>query len=1146
MSKRDSFLRSVCKDSVEDFLNFILLHKNNSDPFDLKELLQEFPRKQKEELWERLKRLLTDVLLDNPVENWQQHEDSDDEMEVEGALNMKNLAVISGVTEVVAASVHVIDENVVYSDLLEIAIILNGILPALPKFQGVLKITIQRLFEAWWDKGLEGKEELGKTAFIMLLEKSLLAKFSNADIIRLCRFQQALLNFEFNSEASNEVKDVLLQCFMSAGHMKREEGRRFLSFLFSWDVEFIKMIHGTIKNQLHFFPKSMMAYVAEVYFRAWNKASGMFLKTIEYSCIQDFMHYGVHLPQNSPVHSKVRELLSYFHQQKLRQGVDEMLHRLYQPILWRGLKARNSEVRANAAILFVEAFPIRDPGLTNEEVDIAIQRQFEEIFNLLEDPQPLVRSTGVLGVCRIAGKYWEMIPPSILTDFLTKVLRDLSADISSADVRCSVFKCLPVTLDNRMSHPLLEQLLPGLKNSLHDNSEKVRVAFVDMLLKIKAARAAKFWKICPMEHLLARLELDARPVARRIVNLLFNSFFPVNQLEDVWCERCVTLIQMNPMAARKFYQYAHEHTAPTNIAKLMLVIRRCLNACIQRAEHNEDSSSGGDDEHQIENISVLDSVLSVSDGATMASLLEIIVILWKSIHKALNENEEAKNYTIAKFATVLPEYFKTFKDDRCTVPLVILASFMPATAVPTFSCGVLSKLRNLDKGADENKYSSLIDCLCRWGKVSHVLELITDWLTEGLPQKDKKVPQRRVRIQEMEEPKLEMALNFLEYILTNIMSRECLLDLPQKKLNQLLRALEAIKELLTSFLSTSEEVLHDIGMNTALRAFGLYCRLTIHFQNKFCAEGRTYLSVLENSAGWIDEEMLQFLHVPGKEMEASEHQSEVARQVVEVYLAVCKDIVMIGVSDTEFQAQLLGLALAVMHSEKGVFSLPILISILKEITMNCLAQNIYSTSEKTKEILDIVQKVFHKILEILARRSRKNQEEALQILGSIQSVLGEFINTVQNWHGAHEAAHQEMLSTVLAAVLAETIHSLKKKSDPEDVAPPETTAEMPLLSSYLLAIVLKYPGVTRSFLNELTECINSEAIQEVVGLVAALHVLLILSKGKVKVKRAAIKDTAVAIHRKFQHYNENISESSDIERALYASSNKHLEDLLHL
>lgn len=68
-----------------------------------------------------------------------------------------------------------------------------------------------------------------------------------------------------------------------------------------------------------------------------------------------------------------------------------------------------------------------------------------------------------------------------------------------------------------------------------------------------------------MEDILVRLEMDSRPVSRRLVSLIFNSFLPVNQPEEVWCERCVTLIQMNRAAARRFYQYAHEHTASTNI-----------------------------------------------------------------------------------------------------------------------------------------------------------------------------------------------------------------------------------------------------------------------------------------------------------------------------------------------------------------------------------------------------------------------------------------------------------------------------------------------------------------------------------------------------------------------------------------------------
>ncbi len=52
-------------------------------------------------------------------------------------------------------------------------------------------------------------------------------------------------------------------------------------------------------------------------------------------------------------------------------------------------------------------------------------------------------------------------------------------------------QCLTIVLDNALSHQLLEKLLPTLKYSLHDTSEKVRTAFLDMLIKVKAVRAAK-------------------------------------------------------------------------------------------------------------------------------------------------------------------------------------------------------------------------------------------------------------------------------------------------------------------------------------------------------------------------------------------------------------------------------------------------------------------------------------------------------------------------------------------------------------------------------------------------------------------------------------------------------------------------------
>lgn len=80
----------------------------------------------------------------------------------------------------------------------------------------------------------------------------------------------------------------------------------------------------------------------------------------------------------------------------------------------------------------------------------------------------MVRSTATLGVCKILAKCWELLPPTIITDFLKKLVMELAGDTSSPDVRCSVFKvgdavtCCPdvlIVLENIDTWSLLELII---------------------------------------------------------------------------------------------------------------------------------------------------------------------------------------------------------------------------------------------------------------------------------------------------------------------------------------------------------------------------------------------------------------------------------------------------------------------------------------------------------------------------------------------------------------------------------------------------------------------------------------------------------------------------------------------------------------
>ncbi|KAJ4920329.1 hypothetical protein JOQ06_027979 [Pogonophryne albipinna] len=356
MSKREAFLESCCTENVDDFLRFIQLHRNKTEPFDVEEVLQEMNRDQRQTLWGKLSSLLQDA------------------MEVEAAADPSHVrSVVDGVTLVAAESLKVLQDGETYSSLLEIIHRLHDLLELQPVSEAPLQLQILRLCDAWWKKDLKEKETFGRSAMIIALTKSFDLKKPGTEIQRVWSLREVLLGLDYTSEDNKQMMDLLLKCFQRPAFLRNDDGKRFLVFLFSWNINFISVIHGTIKNQLEFFSMMVTAHIAEIYFRAWKKAGGDFLEKIESSCVQDLMQNAIFLHRSSPI-------VSYFHSRKGCEKVDKMLSNLYKPILWKALSAPNFEVRANATLLFTEAFPVLDMENGNKSTDEATQKQLDTVM----------------------------------------------------------------------------------------------------------------------------------------------------------------------------------------------------------------------------------------------------------------------------------------------------------------------------------------------------------------------------------------------------------------------------------------------------------------------------------------------------------------------------------------------------------------------------------------------------------------------------------------------------------------------------------------------------------------------------------------------------------------------------------------------
>lgn len=78
-------------------------------------------------------------------------------------------------------------------------------------------------------------------------------------------------------------------------------------------------------------------------------------------------------------------LLNVLNNNKRNKDVDEMIYRLYEPILFRSLKVANPIVRSQALTLFVSTFPLKSNNWNIQEKEESLNHQYQliEVFSII-------------------------------------------------------------------------------------------------------------------------------------------------------------------------------------------------------------------------------------------------------------------------------------------------------------------------------------------------------------------------------------------------------------------------------------------------------------------------------------------------------------------------------------------------------------------------------------------------------------------------------------------------------------------------------------------------------------------------------------------------------------------------------------------
>ncbi|CAM8884565.1 unnamed protein product [Rhodiola kirilowii] len=416
----------------------------------------------------------------------------------------------------------------------------------------VLLAEISTLCEEWWKRDFPNRDEVISLFLPVLLSKSL-TENKKVDVHRVYSLREAFELFDFEDGSIEDLKLLLMRAVITPVYWKSEEGRKFIAFMFGLNGQLMKDAFAMMKAQVPFGKKSMLNACGEILFRAWKVAKEDKLEEIENAFVQGLIESAIHASSTS-LSASLRRILGGFINQRTYEGVEKLLYRLAEPIIFRSLQVANSNVRLNALHLFFDLFPLEDPDSTKDVKDMLLNKQFFLMEKLLKDDCPDIRVVAVEGSCRILHLFWEIIPSSTITKIVIKILDEMSHD-ASKEVRLSSVNGLIFLLGNPQTHELLKVLLSRIGHLLFDPVLSVRAAFANLLLLSRDIRSFQFNKVVDFDKLLSALATDQPVVAHKLTRLLIPSYFPSKVTVEEACARCATLMKRSPEAGARFCEY---------------------------------------------------------------------------------------------------------------------------------------------------------------------------------------------------------------------------------------------------------------------------------------------------------------------------------------------------------------------------------------------------------------------------------------------------------------------------------------------------------------------------------------------------------------------------------------------------------------
>ncbi|XP_069687971.1 condensin-2 complex subunit G2-like [Periplaneta americana] len=594
---------------------------------------------------------------------------------------------------------------------------------------------IAHILTLWCIKGLLSTHVLCVKVFHYLLSASLRKKALLADIKQLWKFCSSMWENSWNGEMLSQVKPLLLKMVHSERILNVKCGCRLVAFFLCYEENFVVMLHEQIKIALKSCSKKQATAYGEIYCLAMRSASAEIREVIGEVCLKDLILHVLqarrHEFELSKLGQQLMNVLNVIHSNMTHATIGSLVVKVYNPHIWRFITSSSNIYRANTAEVLLQLYPFQHPVGHSMENRRLLELQYDTIAKLLTDNCHIIRITTCREICRILYEFWPAIPVRWRHQYLQVLIRDLSTDGSCFEVRRSVYKYMSSLLKNEKAADFMKTMLPELQKNIHDKNEKVRLAFVQLLLNVKRSGLLCYWKIVPADLLIVQLERERSLVGEQLAALMMSNILAPKQSFSERLKRITCLASKSLRATRKLFLYSKQVLEFTDAVELMEKILKSLTIVFVGNKENVETAE-------------LTPFKPNWSPDVVCGLLDIVIILWLLHKEALNDvsNREKLKTLYQWVQTCYPALLQYYKDSEQEVlkSLLLLGSLVPVRLmemVCTASGFCMSRLRNLpaDKNA-ENSCVMWVSSLCSWKRSAEIFDYVLEWLDEAFRTQD--------------------------------------------------------------------------------------------------------------------------------------------------------------------------------------------------------------------------------------------------------------------------------------------------------------------------------------------------------------------------------------------------------------------------